>query len=185
MKLKDRIKSFRRIKASQLKRNLKNWRIHTESQETALRAILKDVGFASACLVRDCKNGTFELIDGHLGADIAEDEKIPCLVLDVSKSEADKILATFDVVSSMVNTDQDALDSLVSLVSTESEDLQLLLNSLSSDKSRLKDLVEGEDESHLLSDSFSVLIDCENESEQIALLERLKNEGLTCRAWIS
>jgi len=77
MALKDRIKSFRRIKASQLKRNPKNWRIHTEPQETALRAILNEVGFAAACLVRDCKNGTFELIDGHLRADIAEEEKFP------------------------------------------------------------------------------------------------------------
>ncbi|MCA9015563.1 MAG: ParB N-terminal domain-containing protein, partial [Planctomycetaceae bacterium] len=81
MKLKDRIKSFRRIKASLLKRNPKNWRIHTEPQHAALRAILKEVGFASACLVRDCKNGTFELIDGHLRADIAEEEKVPCLIL--------------------------------------------------------------------------------------------------------
>ena len=44
MKFKDRIKSFRRIQASQLKRNLKNWRIHKETQETVLRAILKEVG---------------------------------------------------------------------------------------------------------------------------------------------
>lgn len=185
MQLRDRIKSFQRIKASQLKRNVKNWRVHTESQRKALRVILKDVGFASACLVRDCKNGSFELIDGHLRADIAEDEKVPCLILDVTKSEADKILATFDVVSSMANTDQVALDNLITSISTKSSGMQELLNSLSSDSSQLLQIIEAEDESDLLVDSFSILIDCENESEQLALLKRLNKEGLTCRAWTS
>jgi len=183
--LKDRIKSFRRIKASQLKRNLKNWRVHTEPQETALRAILKEVGFASACLVRECKNGTFELIDGHLRADIVEEEKIPCLVLDVTKSEAEKIMATFDSVTSMANTDQVALDNLIASVSTGSKDLQELLDSLSSVGSEILENSEGEDESHLLVDSFSVLIDCKDEADQIALLKRLKKEGYVCRTWIS
>ncbi|WP_298869089.1 ParB N-terminal domain-containing protein [uncultured Gimesia sp.] len=185
MKFKDRIKSFRRIQASQLKRNLKNWRIHTETQETVLRAILKEVGFASACLVRDCKNGTFEIIDGHLRADIAEEEKVPCLVLDVTKSEAEKILATFDTVTSMANTDQVALDTLMASVSTDSKDLQELLDSLSSVSPDILEKIEGEDESHLLTDSFSVLIDCKDEFEQIALLKRLKKEGFVCRSWIS
>jgi hypothetical protein len=185
MTLKDRIKSFRRIKASQLKRNVKNWRLHTEPQETALRAILKEVGFASACLVRECKNGTFELIDGHLRADIAEEEKVPCLVLDVTKSEAEKILATFDVITSMANSDQVVLDSLIASVSTESKELREFQNSLSSTGSDILKNIEGEDKSHLLMDSFSVLIDCKDESEQITLLKRLKKEGFVCRTWIS
>ncbi|MFK7776852.1 MAG: ParB N-terminal domain-containing protein [Gimesia sp.] len=185
MTLKDRIKSFRRIKASQLKRNLKNWRIHTESQETALRAILNEVGFASACLVRDCKDGTFELIDGHLRADIAEEEKVPCLILDVTKSEAEKILATFDNITSMADSDQAALDSLITSISTDSKDLLALFDVLSSNGSEILETIEGEDESHLLVDSFSVLIDCKDESEQVVLLKRLKKEGYVCRTWIS
>ncbi|QDT45813.1 ParB-like nuclease domain protein [Gimesia alba] len=185
MKLKDRIKSFRRIKASLLKRNTKNWRIHSEPQHAALRAILKEVGFASACLVRECNNGTYELIDGHLRAEIAEEEKVPCLILDVTKSEANKLLATFDSVTSMANTDQDALDRLINSIPAVSEDLQELLNQLSSNMSGLLDESNGEDESHLLRDSFSVLIDCQSESEQVALLNRFKKEGLQCRAWIS
>ncbi|MFH1302067.1 MAG: ParB N-terminal domain-containing protein [Planctomycetota bacterium] len=185
MQLKDRIKSLRRIKASQLKRNVKNWRRHNEPQETALRAILKEVGFASACLVRDCKDGTFELIDGHLRADIAEEEQVPCLILDVTKAEADKILATFDFVTTMASTDQIALNNLITSISVDSTDLQELLNSRLTDSSELENIFEGEDESHLLVDSFNVLIDCKDESEQVALLKRFKKEGFKCRAWIS
>ena len=184
-KLKDRISSFRRIKASLLKRNAGNWREHTESQETALRAILNEVGFASACLVRDCKNGTYELIDGHLRADIAEDERVPCLILNVTKKEADKILATFDVVGTMAKTDQLALDRLIGTVSTESEALRNLLDSIKREKLEVQGMCEADDEAHLLVDSYRILINCENEAEQVALLKRFKKEGVTCRAWIS
>ncbi|QDV53882.1 ParB/RepB/Spo0J family partition protein [Gimesia fumaroli] len=185
MKLKDRIKSFKRIKASLLKQNPKNWRIHNEPQHAALRAILKEVGFTSACLVRDCKNGTYELIDGHLRAEIAQEEKVPCLILDVTKSEANQILATFDSVTSMANTDQAALNNLINSIPDVSDDLQELLDQLSSNVSELLEMTKGEDESHLLLDSFSVLIDCQSESEQVSLLKRFKKEGLQCRAWIS
>ncbi|MCH9791587.1 MAG: hypothetical protein K0U82_12295, partial [Planctomycetes bacterium] len=70
-------------------------------------------------------------------------------------------------------------------VSTDSKDLQELLDSLSSVSSDVMEKIEGEDESHLLTDSFSVLIDCKDEFEQIALLKRLKKEGFVCRSWIS
>jgi len=183
--LKDRISNFRRIKASQLKRNARNWRVHTESQETALRAILNEVGFASACLVRDCKNGTYELIDGHLRADIAEDEKVPCLILNVTKKEAEKILATFDVITTMAGTDQLALDRLIGTISTESKELQDLLDSIKLEKIQVQEMCEADDESHFLVDSYRILIDCENEPEQVALLKQFKKEGIQCRAWIS
>lgn len=183
--MKDRISSFRRIKASLLKRNTRNWREHTESQESALRAILKEVGFASACLVRDCKNGTYELIDGHLRADIAEDEKVPCLILNVTKKEADKILATFDVVTTMARTDQLALERLIGSISTESEAVQELFDSIKLNNLELQQMYGAEDETQLLVDSYKILIDCQNEPEQVALLKRFKKEGITCRAWIS
>lgn len=185
MKLKDRIKSFRRIKASLLKRNPQNWRIHPEPQQVALRAVLKEIGFASACLVRDCKNGTYELIDGHLRAELAEEEKVPCLVLDVTKAEANQILATFDSVTSMAETEQAKLSSLIASIPAVSEDLQNLLNQLSDDCLPALKAIEAEDETSLLQDTFSVLIDCDSESEQLALLKRLKKEGYRCRAWIS
>jgi len=85
----------------------------------------------------------------------------------------------------MADTDQKALDSLISSISTDSKDLQELLSSQLSDGSELVEIREGEDESHLLVDSFSVLIDCQDEAEQLVLLKRLKKEGLQCRAWIS
>jgi len=103
----------------------------------------------------------------------------------VTKSEADKILATFDSVTSLAGTDQLAFDKLITSVSADSKDLQELFNSLSSVCPEMLGNIEVEDESYLLEDSFTVLIDCKNEAEQIALLKRLRKEGFVCRTWIS
>ncbi len=46
------------------------------------------------------------LIDGHLRAEIADDQELPVLVLDVSAEEADKILATFDPLTGMAEEDR-------------------------------------------------------------------------------
>lgn len=185
MEIKDRIKSFRRIKASQLIPNSRNWRTHPAAQETALRTILNEIGFAAACLVRDCGDGTYELIDGHLRANIAEDTKIPCLISDLTASEADQVLATFDSITSLAKTDQSSLNALLESITTESEDLQGLLQNLKSSSPELPEQESGVDETELLTERFSVLVDCKAEAEQLALLDYLKSEGYQCRAWIS
>ena len=48
MQFRDRVKELRRVPASQLKPNPRNWRKHPTSQQTALRALLDEVGFAGA-----------------------------------------------------------------------------------------------------------------------------------------
>lgn len=44
MAFKDRIKGFRRVAASSLKPNPKNWRTHPKEQQEALRGVLSEVG---------------------------------------------------------------------------------------------------------------------------------------------
>src|SRR4030095_6095532 len=95
MKLRDRIKELRRLPASQLLPNPKNWRTHPQAQQDALRGILAEVGIADALLGRDTPEGVV-LIDGHLRADASPDAVWPVLVLDVTEAEADKLLATID-----------------------------------------------------------------------------------------
>ena len=130
MKIRDRIIELRRVSASELKPNPKNWRTHPESQVNALRGLLADVGFAGAELARELPDGSLELIDGHARAEIAGSAEIPVLVLDVSADEADKILATFDPVGAMAETNTDALAELLQGVETENESLQGLLDEL-------------------------------------------------------
>jgi hypothetical protein len=50
VKIKDRIKGLRRVKASELKPNSRNWRTHPPAQQEALRGILAEVGFVDALI---------------------------------------------------------------------------------------------------------------------------------------
>lgn len=129
MKIRDRIKTFRRVKGSDLLPNPRNWRRHPQAQQDAMRAMLAEIGFAGAALARQTKDGLM-LIDGHLRAELAPDQKVPVLVLDVTEAEAAKLLATFDPVGRMAEADPEALGKLLAEIDTESEALEAMLAEL-------------------------------------------------------
>ena len=130
MKIRDRIKELRRVKASELIPNPKNWRTHPIAQQDALKGILAEVGFAGAVLARELDDGTLMLIDGHMRAETTHDQEIPVLILDVDEAESDKLLATFDPIAAMAESDPHALDALLRNVDTGSEALQKMLAEL-------------------------------------------------------
>lgn len=133
MKIRDRIKEFRRVKASELRPNPKNWRTHPKGQQEALRGVLAEIGYADALLARELPDGTLELVDGHLRAETTPDQDVPVLVLDVNEEEAAKLLATLDPLASLAETDADALRSLLDQVETDSDALQEMLDQLAAD----------------------------------------------------
>lgn len=144
MKIRDRIKELRRVKASELHPNPKNWRTHPKQQLDALRGILAEVGFAGAELARELPDGALQLIDGHARAEIAGDAEIPVLILDVTESEADKILATFDPLGAMAEADAGKLEELLREVQTGSEALAEMLAELAEDNGILDSLGDAE-----------------------------------------
>lgn len=127
MSIRDRVKGFKRVCASELRHHERNWRTHPESQISALNGILSEVGFAGAVIARELHDGTLQLIDGHARANVAGDSEIPVLILDVDEKEADKILATFDPIGAMAGSDAVRLDELLRNVDTGSEALQEML----------------------------------------------------------
>ena len=133
MNIRDRIKELRRVPADQLQPNPKNWRKHPEAQANALRGVLAEVGIASAVLARETPEGGLMLIDGHLRTETLHNAEIPVLVLDVSEEEADKILATFDPLGAMAESDADALRALLEEVETGSQELADMLTALAED----------------------------------------------------
>ncbi len=123
---RDRIKSLRRVKASQLIPNPSNWRRHPESQLNALRAVLSEIGFVGAELAIETPDGLM-LIDGHARQELSGDQKIPVLVTDLTAEEADTILATFDPLGAMAESDTAALAGLLADLQTENiEVLQMV-----------------------------------------------------------
>ena len=131
MTMKDRVKELRRVPASELRANPKNWRRHPPAQEAALRGILDEIGFADALIARETEDG-LELIDGHLRRDVMGDQEVPVLILDVTEEEADKLLLTLDPLAAMAHADMDNLLALASLTQFESpavfEMLEALIN---------------------------------------------------------
>lgn len=144
-----------------------------------MRGILAEVGIADALLVRETPAG-LQLIDGHLRADVAPDSEWPVLILDVTEAEAAKILATLDPLAAMAEADPAKLDELLRQVETGSEELAKMLSDLAQENGLLP---KGEAKERVtLATDFSVLIRCEDESEQKVLLEELDRHGLDTRA---
>lgn len=139
MKIRDRIREFRRIPASQLMPNPKNWRTHPQAQKDVLKGLLAEVGIADAVLVRETKPGEFMLIDGHLRAETLATEEVPCLVLDVNDAEADKLLATIDPLAAMAEADAAKLDAILREVDTGSAAVKEMLAELAEDTGLYQD----------------------------------------------
>src|ERR1700730_4088294 len=102
--IRDRIRELRRVKASELLQNPRNWRRHPAQQAAALRGVLGEIGYADALLAREV-DGKLMLIDGHLRAETTPDQDVPVLILDVTAEEADKILLTLDPLAGLATVD--------------------------------------------------------------------------------
>lgn len=118
IQFKDRIKEFKRIKASELLANPLNHRVHPEPQKKALRKTLQEIGFAGALLCRE-QDGQLVLLDGHMRAAECGDSEVPVLILDVNEEEGNKILASYDAIGSMAKIDEKILNDLLSTFSDE------------------------------------------------------------------
>lgn len=120
--IRDRVVDFRRVPASQLVPNPRNWRIHNDAQRRLFRDMLARIGFAGAELVRVLSDGRLMLIDGHMRQEELGDTPLPVLVTDLSETEADALLATFDPLGRLAGTDQDAANALIESLGTAGYD---------------------------------------------------------------
>jgi DNA modification methylase len=125
--IRDRVKELRRVKASELVPNPKNWRRHPKEQAAALKGLLAEIGYADALIARELPDGRLMLIDGHLRADTTKNAIVPVLVLDVTEAEADKLLLTLDPLAAMAQADQDQVRALLETVRTDSQAVAALL----------------------------------------------------------
>lgn len=183
MRIRDRIKELRRVKASELRPNPRNWRTHPQAQQDALRGLLAEVGYADALIARELEDGSLELIDGHLRADTTPDQEVPVLVLDVTAEEAAKILATLDPLAAMAEANEKALGELLAEVTMNSEAVQKMLNGLPAQLS--SDEAEDANCSEQLGDlEYKVIVNCRSEDHQTEVLQLLAKHDIDCKAMI-
>jgi hypothetical protein len=182
VKIRDRIKDFRRVKASLLRPHPKNWRTHPAAQQDALRGVLAEIGYAGALLARELPDGTLQLIDGHLRAEITPEAEVPVLVLDLDEREAAKLLALHDPLVGMAEANEEVLAELFGQVETQSDAVQALLDQMLAEPDTPTDEPETETGKGLtIPEAFQVVIECRDEAQQQTVFERMTREGYACR----
>ncbi len=141
--------------------------------------MLSEIGYADALLVRELDDGSLELIDGHLRAELTPTAEVPVLILDLNEQEAAKLLALHDPLAAMADTNQEKLDELLAEVETRNETLRKELEQLGSSA---PDLPIGNIANEVrVPEIYQVVVECLDEDEQRDVYERLKAEGRKCR----
>jgi len=130
MNIRDRIKELRRVPASLIRPSPFNWRTHPKGQADALRGVLAEIGFAGAILARVLPDGSLEAIDGHLRLETMGAAEVPVLITDLSEGEAKTVLATYDSIGAMAETDAAKLDELLREVQTSNAAVAGMLEEL-------------------------------------------------------
>jgi hypothetical protein len=183
VQIRDRIKELRRVPARELRPHPKNWRRHPQAQHDALRGVLAEIGYAGALLARQLPDGSLQLIDGHLRAEVTPDQEVPVLVLDLDEQEAAKLLALHDPLGDLAETDRDVLADLVAEVETDSEAVQKLLDEmLAAPEPVAEDCSADEPDRDVpIPDAYQVVVECRDEAHQKDVFERLTAEGYRCR----
>lgn len=130
LKIRDRIVEIKEIPGSQIRPNPLNWRVHPPAQVGAMKGILAEIGSVDVLKVVPLPDGAYQLVDGHLRAEIMGDQPIRCAVLDLTEEESREVLATFDPLGGLAERNQEMLDDLLDGLESDSEALQELLDTL-------------------------------------------------------
>lgn len=184
--MRNRIKEHRKVRAGDLVPHELNPRVHSEAQREALRALYEEIGFARSVLAYELPDGRLKLIDGHLRQSMDPDMEVEVEVLDVTDEEARKLLLSIDPLAALADFDDAALEELRSITETDNQTLNELWANLASKDAEAEETinkVKGKaNDPNPIPEQFIVLIECSTEKDQIALLRRLKREGLNCKA---
>lgn len=174
------------VVASELRGNPENWRRHPDRQRRALDALFDNVGWAGALLYNE---RTQRLIDGHLRQELAGDRVVPVLIGSWTAAQERQILVGLDPVAGMAEVGAAELRQLVDATDLSGmDDIAAELDQMlgvkpgdsGPDPDGRTDSGEGSTADPVPM-TYHVVIDCEDETAQIKLTERLRAEGLAVR----
>jgi hypothetical protein len=120
-RFKDRVVELRRVKASELIDNPKNWRRHPDEQVGAMTSMMEQIGVAGASIGVIKPDGKIELLDGHLRKSISGEQLVPVLIVDLNEDEQKVFLASYDKLSELALGDPQALHDLLSELSIDED----------------------------------------------------------------
>lgn len=129
MTIRDRVVELRRVPASELLANPKNFREHGEAQRKAMQGLFTEIGYADALIARETPEG-LQLLDGHMRQGLSEDQEVPVLIVDLDDAEADALLLSHDPVGLMAKFDDVAFADLVKSVRDEGKNMEAFIDDL-------------------------------------------------------
>jgi hypothetical protein len=121
MKYKIRIKGYADVPPDQLLANPKNFRLHPKHQQEVLSNVLSTVGVVQNVIVNET---TGHVIDGHLRIALAlrnDEPTVPVTLVELSPEEEDIIMASFDPIGALANSDKDKLEELLADIQTDNQ----------------------------------------------------------------
>jgi hypothetical protein len=182
-RIRNRIKSHRRVRAGDLVPHELNFRLHPEQQAAALSALYREVGFARSLLVYELPDGRLKLIDGHLRRDLDPDMEVDVEILDVNDDEAKALLLSIDPLAALAQTQDQIHQRLLELAPKVDPELEAAWQQAA--QALLEAPPDPPRRFHELKEQFLVLVTCRDEDQQVKLLERFCREGLECKALVS
>ena len=183
MSIRNRIKEHRRVRAGDLVPHEQNWRNHPDLQRDGLRALYAEVGFARSLLAYELADGRLKLIDGHLRRELDPDMLVDVEVLDVDDAEARKLLLSMDSLAGLADADQETVGQLLQITQADAPVLADFWRSLAESEAATRAALE--ESTKPLPEKFLIVVECQDEKHQVQLLQKLQDQGISCRALVS
>ena len=166
---------------SSLKPYPKNARTHTPAQIARIAASITEFGWTNPVLIDD-KGG---IIAGHARVEAARKlglPEVPCIRFEgLMKAQARAYVIADNKLA--LNAEWD--EELLTLELTDLKILDFDLNLIGFDDKELEKLfAHPSTDAQSIEGKWQLLVDCADESQQIALMQRLENEGYQCRPLI-
>ncbi len=178
--MRNRVKELRFVKASDLIPNVDNWRSHPKRQRDLMKNVLQTIGYADALIARETEDGSLELIDGHLRADVSPNAEVPVLVVDLNAKEAKELLLVHDPIGAMAERDDEAVSRLLADFEATNETLErFIVEEFKIDD--VHDATPRREKSLSVPTLFQIVVECEDEDDQRACFDELTRSGRKCR----
>ncbi len=137
MAFRDRIKELRRVRIGDCEPHPLNYRTHPVEQGAAVTGLLQEVGIIDVALAFPADglgpagdSSRLMLYDGHLRQRLGPDQVWPVAVTDLTRAEADIVIATLHPTAEMAETDEDLQRELLGGLEAEEAELRKLIDEM-------------------------------------------------------
>lgn len=163
---------------------LHEWDNNPRKNEKAVEKVAKSIqsfGFATPIVAR--MNG--EIIAGHTRWKAAKKlklERVPVRFMNLDPAQAHMLAIADNRTAEEATWDNEILSATLQMLESENQDLSDLGFNEDELKKLLGQAEEADDESGKLTDSFTVIIECVSEMEQISVIDWAQKQGLNVKA---